>query len=853
MSDRAEPLGSEGLLAQAGRLRALAAQLVSDPAQADDVLQETWLAALRRPPATDRPLEPWFARVARNFARRQRRAASRRAEHEQQAEAPRELPGPERTAERLESQRLLLEEVSALDEPLRTTVTLRYFDELSGADIARLQGVPEGTVRWRLKRALDLLRERLDARFDGERAGWYALFLAWGAPGATLPIPPLSTPPSPPLSPAGSLGTGILLMSATSKVALVLAVTTLAGVAWIGLRSEPRPEGGARVVTTPGPTARSEAPMEPTRPESPVQEESRAPLAPRPVRAAASVPETAAAPTPEPEHLVDARFVDATGAPWPGVRLGLAEDESLWAESGPDGRATLSLRGPTAPRSARHMDFLACRRGCAAVTLGATVHPGEATHLGDVVLVGALAVRGRVLDEEGQPLAGAEVGLGGVNLGDDDVEFVARQGTEAFDVGAKEHTDARGEFELGAVAPGTWRLWAHAKDTRYAWTEPFEVDDRDVEALELVLPRWRASDRLLGRVVDPEGHGVPKARLFYGYETETESGTSGVVADDEGRFDFLIRRSAPHTILASDPEHRWSDASAEEVTPGAGEITITLGSPRRIEVRVRDMDGQPIAEPILVLNRPDPGFQVNGMPETIAAGHLSFLLPSFPVELLVSAPGFRTRELGPFSADDAPDSLEAVLQPLPTIRGRVLADGRPLAGVRVGLHPAIAGGLIVDGLRCVMEPSPAFEARTAEDGTFVLNCEVRDDVWVRAEAEGWAGADLGPLPPGGGEPIELRLTHGGAIEGRVQLADGSNPEGAIVAINHGDGRGRTARAGPNGFYRFEGLAPGAWQVHRVQSEIRPDTRITYGDRSRDPIQWDCRVVAGETTVFDVIE
>ena len=852
MSDRAEPLGSEGLLAQAGRLRALAARLVSDPGQADDVLQETWLAALRRPPAVDRPLEPWFARVARNFARRQRRAASRRAEHEQQAEAPRELPGPERTAERLESQRLLLQEVAALDEPLRTTVTLRYLDELSGAEIARLQGVPEGTVRWRLKRALDLLRERLDARFDGDRAAWSALFLAWGAPGAPLPIPSIPAPPAPPLSPVGSLGTGMVLMSATSKVSLVLALSTLAGVAWIGLRSEPRPEGSARTVT-PAATSRAAAPVEPIVAESLTQEESRAPLAPQPVRTVTSEPVTAAAPAPaEPEHLVDARFVDASGAPWPGVRLGPADDENTWAESGPDGRATLPLRGPKAPTSTRHVDFLARRRGCASVTLGATVHPGEATHLGDVVLVGALAVRGRVVDEEGQPLDGAEVGLGRVDLEDEDEAYLARQGTPAFDVGTKERSDALGAYELGAVAPGTWRLWAHAKGRRYAWTEPFEVDDRDVEALDLVLPLLRASDRMHGRVVDPEGRGVPAARLFLAYETPGEAGTFGSTADGEGRFDVLIRRDASHTILASDPEHRWSDASAEAVSPGAEEITIALGVPRRVELRVRDAEGRPIAEPTLALSRDDPGYLVFASPETLEPGRLRFVLPSFPVGLQVGAPGFRTRELGPFSADDAPDSLEAVLLPLPTIRGRVLADGRPMAGVRVGLHVAIPHGLRVNGLRCVLQPSPDFEARTAEDGTFVLNCEGSEEAWVRAEADGWALADLGPLLPGA-EPVELHLTHGGAIEGHVRLADGANPEGTILAINHGDGRGRTMRAGPNGHYRFEGLAPGPWQVRRVESEIRPETTYSTSDRSRDPIEWDCRVVAGETTVFDVIE
>ena len=72
MEERSKRLTPEALLAHAGWLRQLAASLVLDPGAADDVVQDTWLAALLHPPAADRPLEPWLARVARNFAFRRR-------------------------------------------------------------------------------------------------------------------------------------------------------------------------------------------------------------------------------------------------------------------------------------------------------------------------------------------------------------------------------------------------------------------------------------------------------------------------------------------------------------------------------------------------------------------------------------------------------------------------------------------------------------------------------------------------------------------------------------------------------------------------------------------------------------
>ena len=83
--------------------------------------------------------------------------------------------------------------VGELDEPYRSTVLLRYFEGASAAEIARRQGVPAGTVRWRLKEALDQLRARLSREVDGDRAR-RALALAPLAPfagGGGLMIPAL--------------------------------------------------------------------------------------------------------------------------------------------------------------------------------------------------------------------------------------------------------------------------------------------------------------------------------------------------------------------------------------------------------------------------------------------------------------------------------------------------------------------------------------------------------------------------------------------------------------------------------------------------------------------------------------
>src|SRR5262249_12053046 len=77
-------LAADALFEHTRWVLALARRLVGDAA-ADDVAQQTMIAALQRPPAADRPLRPWLAQVARRFARKWSRGERRPRAHEQQA------------------------------------------------------------------------------------------------------------------------------------------------------------------------------------------------------------------------------------------------------------------------------------------------------------------------------------------------------------------------------------------------------------------------------------------------------------------------------------------------------------------------------------------------------------------------------------------------------------------------------------------------------------------------------------------------------------------------------------------------------------------------------------------------
>jgi RNA polymerase sigma-70 factor (ECF subfamily) len=140
------------LLAHAGWLSELARQLAREDVAADAV-QQTWLAALRSPPAPGRPPRPWLSRVLLNFVRQRARAEGRRGRHEQNVATGLPLPpgeAPDALYERMDIQRALAARVMELPEPYRRVVLLRYYEGQSAEEIARALGVPAGTVPWRL-------------------------------------------------------------------------------------------------------------------------------------------------------------------------------------------------------------------------------------------------------------------------------------------------------------------------------------------------------------------------------------------------------------------------------------------------------------------------------------------------------------------------------------------------------------------------------------------------------------------------------------------------------------------------------------------------------------------------------
>jgi RNA polymerase sigma factor (sigma-70 family) len=156
------------LVAQHSDIAFRTAYLVTGSAtEAEEATQDGFLAAYRALPRfrSDAPLRPWLMRIVANAARNRRRAFRRRADLElrlvdqfSQGDA---APSPAAAVEAAEEREALLRAVNSLDEIDRRVIACRFFLDLDVAESAAVLGCAEGTVKSRLSRAVQRLRDRM--------------------------------------------------------------------------------------------------------------------------------------------------------------------------------------------------------------------------------------------------------------------------------------------------------------------------------------------------------------------------------------------------------------------------------------------------------------------------------------------------------------------------------------------------------------------------------------------------------------------------------------------------------------------------------------------------------------------
>ncbi|MGD0524378.1 MAG: sigma-70 family RNA polymerase sigma factor [Polyangiaceae bacterium] len=164
------------------RIHRLAIHLLRDRAEAEDVMQETFIRAYRALARFDGRSEPytWFYRIAINLSLNTLRSRKSRRTSTESDDArldaiineKQTLADAPDDAARNQLYEALSQGIDELSETLRTTLVLVCIDGRSHEEAAAMLGAPEGTIAWRVHEARRKLKEYMIKRgFDPEEMG----------------------------------------------------------------------------------------------------------------------------------------------------------------------------------------------------------------------------------------------------------------------------------------------------------------------------------------------------------------------------------------------------------------------------------------------------------------------------------------------------------------------------------------------------------------------------------------------------------------------------------------------------------------------------------------------------------
>jgi RNA polymerase sigma-70 factor (ECF subfamily) len=149
------------------RIYSFALRLLKDPAAAEEAAQEAFVKAFKALSSYNPayPFSSWLFRIAHNACMDALRSGNKTVslDHEDFPDLPDRSPGvAENVADALDSERIeaLLSSLPAIYSEV---LLLAYREDMGPAEIARVIGAPEGTVKARLFRARELIKVKLGA------------------------------------------------------------------------------------------------------------------------------------------------------------------------------------------------------------------------------------------------------------------------------------------------------------------------------------------------------------------------------------------------------------------------------------------------------------------------------------------------------------------------------------------------------------------------------------------------------------------------------------------------------------------------------------------------------------------
>ncbi len=781
-------------------LRGLARGLVATTVEAEDLAQETWLAALQAGETKIENVGGWMRMVARYKAFRWRHRERLRFDLERDVADPESQA--ESSAPTQDALAALADAVRALPEPYRTVIRLRYFEELSIDEIAGSLGSPRTTVKSQLHRGIVRIRSRMErdlARRKLSRAGFLSIF---GREKLE-----------------STLGFGPLVAVAALVVAVGLPLVLLTRGS--DERTPSTPSNGRVVLRVDRPSGADASGADFLEP-APRFVPERTPVA---TSNAATAPDRGAV-------LVLVVEDEITGAPLSDFDLWLEPSDPVAAQRG-------ALFGRTDATGRLVWNELEAgwwrlfpQRG---LEQDVQLEESRRQELRLVAPVGR-TVRGLVEDQIGEPIAQAKVFLS-----------APRNKGHWTHVAT---TAADGSFRIEGADQRSYLYAESPQNHIYRIVSLDRPGAQRADELEVRLRLDPEHAVVRGQVLGVRGEPVAEATvrlairpMLRAQMRDREAWTEfpparEVLTGADGRFEILKLSAFENEVCVTAPGYgSWSGIVARD----AAELDVRLEAPRGVSGRVLDGERRPVpgATVELVSSWLFPSLFVR----TDGAGRFRFEnspTPTFRIRAFDGASDLSF--VGRFdAAPEGVTELELALRSNWTIRGRASdVNGQPLVGYTVVRTDSELGRPSLVDAR-----SQESRVRTGPDGSFAFSAcwRRRHTLWLYEPGAGEPSAHRVDILPGGAS-VQLRLERSlvpsARVSGGVALPDRGRLD-EIEVLVRSESLPTAIRVpvdAATGSFRTPLLAPGSvtlslWRagfepVEALTLDLAPDERATAG-------------------------
>ncbi len=481
----------------------------------------------------------------------------------------------------------------------------------------------------------------------------------------------------------------------------------------------------------------------------------------------------------------------------------------------------------------RNLSLEASKTGYAAGRKpGVSLKAGDAIKNVALVVRKGLEARGKVVDAQGQPVAGAEIRaihredglLGGARM---QMRFM----------GAAEKPDAvtgnDGAYALKGLEEGQYTLSVGRDGFARKSVPSVEVKATGENVWPPVT--LTAGATIAGTVRDAAGAPVGGAQIF-GIDVGGPGGRpQNITSDADGKF-HLDGFVAERAILVNVSAQGYATLQ-KNVTPPAADLAIVLKTSGTVRGRVEDSDAKkPVTDFTISRSggRGGGGIQIalgrTGGDQTFQSDDGTFELTDVPPgkwTIRGAAAGYRSAETSGVEVGEG-ETKEGVVLSLKKgggLAGRVTdSRGTAVANASVTWHPAEAGGGPMGAAMARMLGGGSGGSTTSDaDGHYLFDGLPDARVTVTASHPDFLDASR-DIDPSKETTVDLALGTGASISGSVVGSDGRTPiPGALVQLNEegasgggfggfGGGGGDSTRTDGAGNFLFEHLGGGRYKI-----------------------------------------